>query len=101
MWHVLDTSSAVTASSSPLFTPGNTHSIALSQTLNTVALYHSTFVWFGTLSCKMIPVGQLFHNSLHHLNYSMQNYISPIFCFSAHHEHLGKDYLGPIHWVEM
>jgi hypothetical protein len=69
MWHVLDTSSAVTASSSPLFTPSNTFGIALSQTLNTMALYHSTFGWFEVLSCKLTPVGRF-----HHLYYSMQNY---------------------------
>jgi len=79
MWHVLDTSSAVTVSSSPLFSPDNTPGISLTQTLNTMALYHSTFGRFEAPSCKVTSVG-LFH----HLYYSLQNYYLPMFCFSAH-----------------
>ncbi len=50
-----------------------------------MALYLSTFRWFEATSCKATPVGQLLVCSFHHLNYSMQNFISPIFCFSAHY----------------
>ena len=53
-----------------------------------MALYHSTFRWFAALSCKTTAEDHPFYSSLH-LNYSMQNYISPMFCFSAHYEIVG------------
>ncbi|WP_157972099.1 hypothetical protein [Pleomorphovibrio marinus] len=67
VWHFLDTSSAVTVSSTPLHLPDLTLGEIFSQTLSTMALYQCTFGWFEAPSCKATPLGRF-----HHLIYSMQ-----------------------------
>lgn len=67
MWQLLGSSSMVHSRSTPVPIPDHTHGVTFSQTLNTKALYPSTFGWFEAPSCKAIPVGRF-----HHLIYSMQ-----------------------------
>ncbi len=66
MFALLDTSSVVTVSSSPLSIPDSLVG-CLFLNAQYLTLYQSTFRWFKTLACTTVLVGRF-----HHLNYSMQ-----------------------------